>query len=125
MPESEVALKTPRHLLAGYHFIAPVLVAENRDVRYDPLYDLVNTRVLLAGDLFALPLNGKENYLRLGDFQKLAARWGLSRKVSGERVTDLADRALAHVDDVLESASQSDEMTESYRRIVLENVEGL
>ncbi len=94
-------------------------------VRYSPLYDLINTRVVLPGDLFALPLNGKENNLRLGDFQKLAARWGLRREVSRERVTDLADRMLAHVDDVLESASLSDEMTESYRRIVVENVGGL
>jgi serine/threonine-protein kinase HipA len=94
-------------------------------VRYSPLYDLVNTRILVPGDLFALPVNGKENNLRLGDFQKLAARWGLSRNASGERVTDLADRVLAHLDDVLESASLGDDMTESYRRIVLENVAGL
>ena len=94
-------------------------------VRYSPLYDLVNTRVVLPGDLFALPLNGKEANLRLGDFQKLAARWGLSREVSRERLTDLADRVLAHVDDVLESASLSDEAAVSYRRIVVDNVKGL
>ncbi len=94
-------------------------------VRYSPLYDLVNTRVLLPGDLFALPLNGKEANLRLGDFQKLAARWGLSREVVRERVADLADRMLAHVDDVLESSSLSHEVAESYRRIVVDNVKGL
>jgi len=94
-------------------------------VQYSPLYDLVNTRVALADDLFALPLNGKKNHLRLGDFQRLAARWGLSRGASGERVTDLANRVLTHVDAVLESSSLGDEMTESYRRIVVANVEGL
>jgi len=94
-------------------------------VRYSPLYDLVNTRVILSGDLFALPLNGKKNNLRIGDFQQLAARWGLGRRVSKERVTDLANRLLAHVDAVLEISSLGDEMTESYRRILVENVEGL
>jgi len=94
-------------------------------VRYSPLYDLVNTRILVPGDLFALPLNGKENNLRLGDFQKLALRWGSSRTASKERVTGLAHRMLAHVDDVLGAASLSDEMTESYLRVVVENVEGL
>ena len=73
---------------------------------------------VLPGDFFALPLNGKANNLRLRDFQKLAARWGLSRAVSGERVTDLGERILAHVNDVLDSASLSEEMTESYRRIL-------
>ncbi len=94
-------------------------------VRYSPLYDLVNTRVVLSGDLFALPLNGKKNNLRLGDFQRLAARWGLGRRVSRERVTDLGNRVLAHLDAVLEISSLGDEMTESYRKIVVENVEGL
>jgi serine/threonine-protein kinase HipA len=94
-------------------------------VRYSPLYDLVNTRLLVPGDLFALPLNGKENNLRLGDFQKLALRWGSSRAATRERVTDLAHRMLAHVDDVLETTSLSDEVTESYRRVVVENVKGL
>ena len=40
-------------------------------------------------------------------------------------VTDLADRVLAHLDEVLESASLSDEVAESYRRIVVDNVKGL
>ena len=94
-------------------------------VRYSPLYDLVNTRVLLPGDLFALPLNGKENNLRLRDFETLAARWGSSRVAVRERLTGLADRILAHVDEVLETASLGDEIAESYRRIVVENVRGL
>ena len=94
-------------------------------LRYSPLYDLVNTRVVLPGDLFALPLNGKENNLRLRDFETLAARWGLSRAASREGVTELADRMLAHVDEVLQSTSLGDEITESYRRIVVENVRAL
>ena len=94
-------------------------------VRYSPLYDLVNTRVVLPGDLFALPLNGKENNLRLRDFEMLAARWGMSRAASRERVTDLADRMLAQVEGVLEIACLSDEMTESYHRVVVENTRRL
>ncbi len=94
-------------------------------LRYSPLYDLVNTRLVLPGDLFALPLTGKENNLRLRDFETLAARWGSSRAACRERVSDLAERVLAHVDEVLERASLGEETTESYRRIVVDTVGGL
>lgn len=94
-------------------------------VRYSPLYDLVNTRVFLPGDLFALSLNGKQNNLRLRDFATLADRCGLSRAVVRERVMDVAGRMSDHVDDVLESSSLSNEKAESFRRIVEENVRGL
>ena len=94
-------------------------------VRYSPLYDLINTRAFLSGDLFALSLNGKRNNLRLRDFASLADRCGLSRAVIRERVIDVADRMSHHVDDVLEITSLSNEKAESYRRVVEENVRGL
>lgn len=78
-------------------------------MRYSPLYDLVNTRVFLPGDLFALSLNGKQNNLRLRDFATLADRCGLSRAVVRERVMDVAGRMSDHVDDVLEVSSLSSE----------------
>jgi serine/threonine-protein kinase HipA len=94
-------------------------------VRYSPLYDLVNTRVVLPGDLFALSLNGKRNNLRLRDFVTLVDRCALSRAVIRERVIDVADRMLEHVDDVLEISSLSSDGAELYRRIVEENVREL
>jgi len=52
--------------------------------RYAPLYDLLNTRVVLRDDLFALPLDGKQNGLRRKDLALLARRGPLSA-VAGRR----------------------------------------
>ena len=96
-----------------------------RGVRYSPLYDLVNTRVFLPGDDFALPLNGKRNNLRSRDFVTLADRCGLNRTLTRERVSDLGERVMAHVGDVLGASGLSEERSESYRTVVQDNVGGL
>ena len=92
------------------------------EVRYSPLYDLVNTRVVLPGDLYALSLNGKRDNLRLRHFVDFADRCGLGRAVSRDRLSDLARRIMSHMSDVLDAAGLSAERTESYRKIVQDNV---
>lgn len=93
-------------------------------VRYSPLYDLVNTRVVLPGDYYALSLNGKRNNLRLSDFVTLADRCGLDRADSKERIFDLAQRVMAHVGDALDASGLSEQRCVSYRTIVQDNVGG-
>lgn len=93
-------------------------------VRYSPIYDLVNTRVVLPGDYYALSLNGKQNNLRLSDFVSLADRCGLNRTGSRERISDLAQRVIAHVGDALDASGLSEERCASYRTIVEDNVRG-
>jgi serine/threonine-protein kinase HipA len=94
-------------------------------VRYSPLYDLVNTRVVLPGDHFALPLNGKNYNLRLNDFVRLGERCGLERNVTRERVSAIGERIVEVVEDVLEASGLSEESREAYRGVVATNVRGL
>ena len=62
------------------------------ETRYSPLYDLVNTDLAIPGDLFALPVNGKQNNLRANDFAALARVWAWTRAESRERVGSLASK---------------------------------
>ena len=94
-------------------------------VRYSPLYDLVNTRVVLPRDDFALSLNGKRNNLRLRDFVTLADRCGLDRTLARERVCVFGERVMAHVSDVLAVSGLSEARSKSYQTIVQANVRGL
>ncbi len=93
-------------------------------VRYSPLYDLVNTRVVLPGDHYALSLNGKRDKLRLSDFVTLADRCGLDQTDGRKRISDLAQRVMAHLDDALKVSGLSRERRVVYRKIVEDNVRG-
>ena len=86
-------------------------------LRYSPLYDLVNTRVVLPGDHFAIPLNGKKYNLKLRDFSELGARCGLDRSRCKERVIELGERVMDGVGAVLEASGLSEEGREVYRRM--------
>lgn len=86
--------------------------------RYSPLYDLVNTRIVIAGDLFALPVNGKQNNLRANDFAVLARRWGWTRTQAIERVSELSSRINSELADTLALSGLSGELQQRYRDVV-------
>lgn len=94
-------------------------------VAYAPLYDLLNTRIVLRDDLFALPVNGKQNNLGRKDFAVLARRWGWKRDRTDERIDRVVDGVRAHLDDVLSASGLSIERRERYRDVVDANLEGL
>jgi serine/threonine-protein kinase HipA len=60
-------------------------------VRLAPLYDAVTTRVFprLKHDHLALKLNGKDDNLRRGDFQALAATIGLKRADADDAIDEM------------------------------------
>jgi hypothetical protein len=89
--------------------------------RYAPLYDLVNTRLVLRDDLFALPVNGKQNNLRGKDFVVLARRLGWKRRRAEDRIARIVAGVLEHIDDVLSVSGLPDETQERYRAIVRAN----
>lgn len=92
---------------------------------YSPLYDLVNTRLVIAGDLFALPVNGKQNHLRAGDFAILARGWGWTKAQAKSRVDGLAIRTVAALPEVLALSGLSPQLQDRYKGIVDINTAGL
>lgn len=70
-----------------------------KQVRFAPLYDAVTTRVFpgLAGDLMALPLNGKANKLAPRDFEQLARTIDLPVGRAMDAVAELAAAAAEKV----------------------------
>ena len=66
-----------------------------KSVRFAPLYDAVTTRVFpgLAGDLMALPINGKANKLAPRDFEQLARTIDLPVGQAADAVAELAAAA--------------------------------
>ena len=69
--------------------------------RYSPLYDLVNTKIVIRGDLFALPVNGKQNNLRINDFATLTRLWGETKEETKVRLENLASKISSQLSDVL------------------------
>lgn len=94
-------------------------------VTYAPLYDLVNTRIVIRGDLFALPVNGKQNNLRTRDFVVLGRRIGWDSPTVSERVESMASAIDSKLDEVLAVSGLSEEMRLEYARVVRANIEGL
>lgn len=86
--------------------------------RYSPLYDLVNTNILISGDLFALPVNGKQNNLRVNDFSVLSRSWGRTKEQTKARIDDLASKVSSELPHVLASSRLSDELRERYDKTV-------
>ncbi|MGH7564005.1 MAG: type II toxin-antitoxin system HipA family toxin [Gemmatimonadota bacterium] len=98
---------------------------EPAGIEYSPLYDLVNTAVVIRGDLFALPVNGRANNLRYRDFVSLAQRWGWQGEDATERIDRVVEGLQANLDQVLEASGLSAEIDESYRSIVRSRIEHL
>jgi len=90
-----------------------------------PFYDIVNTRLHLPGDEFAVPVDGKRSNLRVRSFERLGGRWGMSR----DEVRAEAERFVlgvnAHLDPVLSASGLSEELRERFAGIVEENVRTL
>jgi serine/threonine-protein kinase HipA len=93
--------------------------------RYSPLYDLVNTRLVIKGDLFALPVNGKQNNLRVNDFAALTRYWGRTKQETAARTEYLKSRVLAELPAVLNRSLLPDNLRESYERTVNSALESL
>lgn len=93
--------------------------------RYTPLYDLLNTRLVLQDDLYALPVNGKRNNLRRRDFAVLARRWGWKRKRAEDRIARLVAGVEEHLGAVVATSGLPDETQDRYRAIVRANIAGL
>lgn len=114
--------------IAVLRLIEPGMLGDSpreAETRYSPLYDLVNTTLVLPGDLFALPVNGKQNNLRAGDFAVLGRRWEWSRAHSIQRVDDLASRISAHLPSVLEASGLSADANRRYRETVEARIRAL
>jgi serine/threonine-protein kinase HipA len=91
---------------------------ELASMRYSPLYDLVNTRILIPNDEFALPVNGKQNNVRLRDIAQVAERWKGDRKRADEIVMEIATGMRSHLDEVLNARHIPTAMAERYRNEV-------
>jgi serine/threonine-protein kinase HipA len=114
--------------IAVLHFIRPGRLGSEptyEGARYTPLYDLLNTRLVLRGDLFALPVNGKRNNLRRRDFAVLARRWGWKRNRAEDRIARLVAGVEEHLDAVVAASGLGDEDTVRYRAIVQANIAAL
>jgi serine/threonine-protein kinase HipA len=92
---------------------------------YSPLYDLVNTRLVIRGDLFALPVNGKQNNLRVNDFAVLTRLWGRTRQETRARVESLDSRITADLPAVLAVSQLSENLREIYERTVESAIDSL
>jgi serine/threonine-protein kinase HipA len=93
--------------------------------RYSPLYDLVNTSLIIPGDLFALPVNGKQKNLRRKDFSALAKLWGARRDTASARIESLATSIRQELSAILELSHLPESMKERYQRTVDQAIDGL
>ncbi len=93
-------------------------------VEYSPLYDLLNTRLPLPGDQFALTLNGRRDRLRLNDFVALAARWGGPQDAVLEIATQMCTVVREQLADVLDASGLDNEVRDGYTRVVDGSIAG-
>lgn len=77
------------------------LYPELSDITYSPIYDLVNTRIYLPGDKFAITINGRNDRLKRQDFAAVADRWGGSKERVLQIMQDLAASIQENIDEVL------------------------
>jgi len=99
------------------------LYPELADIAYSPIYDLVNTRIYIDGDKFAITINGRNDKIKRKDFAAVAARWGGSKELVWQIMQDLAKSIQDNIDEVLELSLLSEELSQKYRDAVIANVE--
>ena len=99
------------------------LYPELVDIAYSPIYDLVNTRIYLPGDKFAITLNGRNDRIKRKDFAAVAGRWGGTKERVLRTMEDLAKSIQENVDEVLEQSRLSEELSQRYRDTVTANIE--
>ena len=92
-------------------------------VELAPFYDLVNTRIHLPGDEFAVPVDGRRSNLRLRNFERLAARWGMDRSEVRGETEAIVEGTREHLDAVLRESGLAAELQRRYRTIVNENIQ--
>jgi serine/threonine-protein kinase HipA len=90
-----------------------------------PFYDLVNTRLHIPGDAFALPVGGKQDNIRLRDLLLLGSRWGMGRDEVRSEADQLAGGVATHLAPVLAESGLTSEQRARYRDIVTENLRTL
>jgi serine/threonine-protein kinase HipA len=100
---------------------APVL----EHVELTPFYDLVNTRLHIPGDEFALPLEGRRNKLSLRHFRRLAGRWDTPGAAVDGEAERMAGEIRGVLPGVLDDSGLGAELRERYQRVVEENLRTL
>jgi len=73
---------------------------------------LHSTQLLLPGDSFALPVNGKRNNLILRDFVRLAEVWDGERRTVEEEVGQIVSRIDEELEPVLVASGLPDDLSE-------------
>lgn len=94
-------------------------------VELAPFYDLVNTRLHLPGDEFALTVDGRRNNLRPKSFARLGSRWGMSRDEVQSDTEEMIRGLNTHLDSVLAQSGLPEADQNQYRSVVRENLNGL
>jgi serine/threonine-protein kinase HipA len=92
-------------------------------ITYSPLYDLVNTRIYMAGDKFAITVNGRNDKLKRKDFAAVATRWGGTKEQVLQIMQDLAASIQENIDEVMEQSRLLPEQVQAYREAVANNIE--
>jgi serine/threonine-protein kinase HipA len=92
---------------------------------YSPIYDLMNTRVFLPQDHFALTVNGKNDKLKLADFCTIAAIAGISSAQVEETAQQLAASAKASLPEVLQQSGLPMDLCLLYATTLEENLKSL
>jgi serine/threonine-protein kinase HipA len=95
---------------------------ELSDITYSPIYDLVNTRIYLAGDKFAITINGRNDKLKRKDFAAVADRWGGTKEQVLQVMQNLAKSIQENIDEVLKQSHLSEELSHKYRDTVIANI---
>jgi serine/threonine-protein kinase HipA len=99
------------------------LYPELSDITYSPIYDLVNTRTYLAGDKFAITINGRNDKFKKKDFVAVAHRWGGTKAQVSEIMQVLASSIQENIDEVMEQSQLSQELSQAYRDAVVANIQ--
>ncbi len=99
------------------------LYPELADIAYSPIYDLVNTRIYLAGDKFAITINGRNDKIKRKDFAAVADRWGGTKERVMQIMQDLAKSIQQNIDEVLEQSRLPEDLSQKYRDAVIANIE--
>ncbi len=110
-----------RHFRTGRPGEPPVL----EHVELAPFYDLVNTRLHIPADDFALPLEGRRNRISLRHFRRLAARWDTPGAAVDGEAERMAGEIRAALPGVLDESRLRMELRERYLAAVEENMRGL
>ena len=98
------------------------LYPEIDHVAYSPIYDLVNTRMYLGGDKFAITINERNDKLKKKDFAAIADRWGGARAQVVQTMESLAASIQQNIDEVLELSRLPADRAQAYREAVAANI---